>query len=79
MAKRMKLYVTLLEMLDAAEAHSQEKVVSLNAMFSPEYAKIMPTHYTQGSLPDLYDRARHKFINSVDDIVAPTSDKKSRA
>jgi hypothetical protein len=76
MRNQTKLYSTLLEMLHAAEANSKEQVVILNAKFIPEYNKIMPRHYEKDSLPDLYDRARNKLINSVDDTIAPTSEEK---
>jgi hypothetical protein len=71
-----KLYGTLLEMLHAAETSSKEQVVALNKEFIPEYNRIMPKHYEKDSLPDLYDRARNKLIDSVDDLIAPSSEEK---
>jgi len=76
MRNQAKLYGTLLEMLHAAEANSKEQVVSLNAKFIPEYNRVMPKHYEKDSLPDLYDRARNKLIDSVDDLIAPSSNDK---
>lgn len=67
MGKHAKLYVTLLEMLDAAEAKSKKDVVAVNQRFSPAYNRIMPRNYEPNSPADLYDKARNKLINSIDD------------
>ncbi len=67
MRKHAKLYVTLLEMLDAAEAKSQKDVVAVNQRFSPAYNHVMPRNYEPNSPADLYDKARNKLINSIDD------------
>jgi hypothetical protein len=67
MRKHAKLYVTLLEMLDAAEGKSQKDVVAVNQRFSPAYNRVMPRAYEPNSPADLYDKARNKLINSIDD------------
>jgi hypothetical protein len=67
MGKHAKLYVTLLEMLDAAEGKSKKNVVAVNQRFSPAYNHVMPRNYEPNSPADLYDKARNKLINSIDD------------
>jgi len=67
MGKRTKLYLTLLEMLDAAEANSEERVIALNERFIPEYHRVMPRHYNHDSIADLYDRVGNKLLGTIDD------------
>jgi hypothetical protein len=78
MGKRTKLYLTLLEMLDAAQENNQERVIAINAGFSREYSRIMPSNYNKDSMAGCYDMARNKLINSVDDMVASTTRRKNK-
>ena len=66
-----KLYVTLLEMLDAADAKSEKNIVAANKRFSMTYSRVMPRHYEPNSPADLYDQARNKLINSIEDFFNP--------
>jgi hypothetical protein len=65
------LYDLLIEMEEAASRGDKGEVVRVRALFSPEYNRIMPERYSAGSVPDLYDMARNKLINSVDEIFFP--------
>jgi|TARA_B100002003_G_C14086653_1_gene522717 hypothetical protein len=65
-----KLYELLIQMEEAAD---RESVLKINPPFIVEYNKVMPEHCDEGSLPNLYDMARNKLLNSVDDIVSTTS------
>jgi len=71
-----RLNEMLLAMEKAAATGSRGLVETLNQKYSPLYAKIAPRNYEKGSFADLYDRARNKILNSVDDIVAPTKEDK---
>jgi hypothetical protein len=71
MTKFAELYVTLLLMQDAAAEHSQKKVVALNKVFQPAYARLNPEGYKPGSWPYLYDQARNSLINVVQEKLTP--------
>ena len=71
-----KLYSTLLDMLHAAEKKDASKVAELNRQFIPEYNRVMPKQYKSGSLPDIYDTARNKIINSINDVLFSPEEKK---
>lgn len=58
-------------MLHAAEKKDAKRVDTLNYQkFTPEYKRVMPKQYEQGSLANLYDTARNKLINSINDVYS---------
>jgi hypothetical protein len=72
------LYNILVKMEEAAAKVDKAGVCQLNKAFSPEYDRVMQMPYDEGSLPDLYDKARNKLINAIDDLISPTpKDKKA--
>lgn len=56
-------------MLHAAEAKDIDRLISLNLKFSPEYSRLLKGPYEKVSLPDLYDTARNKLLNAINDVI----------
>jgi hypothetical protein len=71
-------YSTLLDLLvqmeQAAEKRDRDRVLALRDLFCPEYARVMPEHYSQGSPADLYDVARNKILNVFSNVISPTAE-----
>lgn len=79
MPGKTRLYGLLSNMLHAAEDHRRDQVISINKEFSTEYGKVMPSNYGRDSLPNLYDRARNKILGSIDNIVSPTPEDRTKS
>ena len=72
MENSVKLYDLLIEMEEAAGRCARQEVMQIRQRFSAEYTRVMPQRYESGSLADLYDQARNKLINAIDDLVSPS-------
>lgn len=59
-------------MEQAAARHDKNDVIRIRGEFVAEYDRHYTSRYEKGSLPDLYDTARNKLLNSIDTTLFPS-------